>query len=148
MNPFNLKNALLARHAQHVVLIHFPIALFMAGVGFDFAASWTKRSALAAAAYYNLATATVFTPLVVATGFLAWHFQLQGQRFKGVLLEHLWLGIVSSLVIVASWNAHFRARRRETEPPGYRWVIEIAAVAIVGLTAHLGGFLSGVNGPS
>ena len=32
MHPFDIKAALLARHAQHVVLIHFPIALFIAGV--------------------------------------------------------------------------------------------------------------------
>src|SRR5947209_4088446 len=29
MNPFDLKTVLLAKHAQHVVLIHFPIALFI-----------------------------------------------------------------------------------------------------------------------
>jgi uncharacterized membrane protein len=38
VNPFNFREALLAKHAQHVVLIHFPIALFMAGGAFDFAA--------------------------------------------------------------------------------------------------------------
>ena len=27
VNPFDFKTALLAKHAQHVVLIHFPIAL-------------------------------------------------------------------------------------------------------------------------
>ena len=27
------KSVLLAKHAQHVVLIHFPIALFIVGVG-------------------------------------------------------------------------------------------------------------------
>ena len=32
MNPFDPKAALLAKHAQHVVLVHFPIALFMTGV--------------------------------------------------------------------------------------------------------------------
>ena len=36
LHPFDLKAALLAKHAQHVVLIHFPIALFIAGVAFDF----------------------------------------------------------------------------------------------------------------
>jgi hypothetical protein len=36
INPFDLKSALAAKHAQHVVLIHFPIALFIAGVAFDF----------------------------------------------------------------------------------------------------------------
>ena len=30
VNPFDTKSLLLARHAQHVVLIHFPIALFIA----------------------------------------------------------------------------------------------------------------------
>jgi uncharacterized membrane protein len=38
LHPFDLKAALLAKHAQHVVLIHFPIALFIAGVTFDFLA--------------------------------------------------------------------------------------------------------------
>ena len=32
VNPFDLKTALLAKHAQHVVLIHFPIALFITAV--------------------------------------------------------------------------------------------------------------------
>jgi len=35
VNPFDLKTVLLAKHAQHVVLIHFPIALFIAAVAFD-----------------------------------------------------------------------------------------------------------------
>ena len=33
INPFDIKSALLAKHAQHVVLIHFPIALFLRGRG-------------------------------------------------------------------------------------------------------------------
>ena len=47
MNPFDIRAALLAKHAQHVVLIHFPIALFLAGVALDFAGSWTRRKDLA-----------------------------------------------------------------------------------------------------
>ncbi len=39
MNPWDLRSALLAKHAQHVVLIHFPIALFLTGVLFDLLAS-------------------------------------------------------------------------------------------------------------
>jgi hypothetical protein len=31
VSPFNLKTALLAKHAQHVVLIHFPIGLYSCG---------------------------------------------------------------------------------------------------------------------
>jgi hypothetical protein len=35
LNPFELQTILLAKHAQHVALIHFPIALFIVGVLFD-----------------------------------------------------------------------------------------------------------------
>jgi uncharacterized membrane protein len=59
VNPFDLKSALLAKHAQHVVLIHFPVALFIAGAAFDWLAQWTKRRELADAAYYNLLAAAV-----------------------------------------------------------------------------------------
>ncbi len=35
INPFDPRTVFLARHVQHVVLIHFPIALFIAAVAFD-----------------------------------------------------------------------------------------------------------------
>jgi hypothetical protein len=54
VHPFDLKTVFLAKHAQHVVLIHFPIALFIAAVAFDLIAQWTKRQGLADTAYYNL----------------------------------------------------------------------------------------------
>jgi hypothetical protein len=73
-NPFDLKTALLAKHAQHVVLIHFPIGLFLAAIAFDLIALWTKRRGLADAAYYNLLAAAISTLPVVATGLLAWQF--------------------------------------------------------------------------
>jgi hypothetical protein len=38
MSPLDIRSAILAKHAQRVVLIQFPIALFLTGVGFDFAA--------------------------------------------------------------------------------------------------------------
>lgn len=41
INPFDLKSALLAKHAQHVVLVHFPIALFISSFVFDLLAIGT-----------------------------------------------------------------------------------------------------------
>ena len=147
LNPFDLKSVLLAKHAQHVVLIHFPIALFIAAVGFDLIAQWTKRRGLADAAYYNLFVAAISTLPVFATGILAWQFQLEGQKLKGILLLHLVLACVSSVVIWLVWGVHFRARRRAEALPSYRLAVEFLGVALVALTGHLGGFLSGVNGP-
>ena len=59
INPFDLKSALLAKHAQHVVLIHFPIALFISSVAFDLLAVWKNSRSLTRAAYYNLIAAAV-----------------------------------------------------------------------------------------
>jgi uncharacterized membrane protein len=147
VNPFDLKTALLAKHAQHVVLIHFPIALFLAAVAFDFIALWTKRRGLADAAYYNLLGAAISTIPVLATGILAWQFQLEGQKLKGILLLHLVLACVSTVLIWLVWWVHFHARRRTVYLPSYRLVLEVLAVALVAATGHLGGFLSGVNLP-
>ena len=91
-NPFDLRTVLLAKHAQHVVLVHFPIGLFIAAVAFDAAALWTKRRGLLEAAYYNLVLAAFSTIPVLLTGILAWQFALEGQRLKGTLLLHLALG--------------------------------------------------------
>jgi uncharacterized membrane protein len=147
MNPFDLKSVLLARHAQHVVLIHFPIALFIIGVLFDFLAQWTNQRLLAAAAYCNLLVAAIATIPVLITGIVAWQWELEGQRLKGILLMHLVLGCLSSLLIWIVWLIHVRTQRKQGAVlPGYRLPIEAVAVAIVMLTGHLGGFLSGMNG--
>jgi uncharacterized membrane protein len=147
VNPFDLKTALFAKHAQHVVLIHFPIALFITAVAFDLIAQWTKRRGVADAAYYNLLAAATSTLPVLGTGILAWQFQLDGQKLKGILLLHLVLACVSSVMVCLVWWVHFRARRRAEVLPSYRLALEILGVGIIALTGHLGAFLSGVNTP-
>jgi len=84
---------------------------------------------------------------VLATGILAWQFQLEGQKLKGILLMHLVLAGVSSVIIWLAWWLHFRAQRTSRASPGYRLPIELLGILVVALTSHLGGFLSGVNGP-
>jgi uncharacterized membrane protein len=162
-NVLDIRAALTAKHAQHVVLIHFPIALFLSGVVFDFAARWTKRTnskgtnskwkifdgtTLASAADVNLFAAAVSVLPVVVSGIMAWQWQLEGQRLRGVLLLHLVLGALSGALIgVIGW-IHFRAGRTPDRPlSDYRLPLEFIAALIVMLTGHLGGFLSGVNVP-
>lgn len=148
MHPFDIKSVIFAKHAQHVVLIHFPIALFIIGVLFDFLAYRTRRRVLAAAAYCNLFAAALATIPVLITGILAWQWELEGQRLKGILLIHLVFGVVSSVLIWIVWLIHLRTKRKQGAVlPGYRLPIEAVAVAIVAVTGHLGGFLTGVNGP-
>jgi uncharacterized membrane protein len=146
VNPFDIKTVVLAKHAQHVVLIHFPIALFIAGVLFDVVAYRTRRRGLAEAAYFNFLVAAISTVPVLATGILAWQFALEGQKLQGTLLEHLVLACVSTVMIWSVWWVHCSGRKRPEPLPSYRLAIEFLAFGIVALTAHLGGFLSGVNG--
>ena len=145
MNAFDPRTILFARHAQHVVLIHFPIAAFITAVGFDYLAHWTKRPHLAAAAYFNLHVAAASTVPVIVTGLGAWQWALEGQRLKGVLLQHLLLGAASAALIVVSCWIHWRQRRRGAVLPAYRLPVEGVGVLVVALTGHLGGVLAGVN---
>lgn len=147
MNPFDLKSVVLARHAQHVVLIHFPIALFLVSVACDFIAQWKRAAVFATVAYFNLTVAAFSSVPAVATGLVAWRWQLEGQRLKGTLLLHLVLGLASTALIWVVWWLHFRGRKPERALPFYRLPLEALAAAVVALTAHLGGFLSGVNAP-
>jgi uncharacterized membrane protein len=147
MHPFDLRQTLMEKHAQHVVLIHFPIALFIAGVGLDILACWSKRQALEFTAYMNLLLAAVLTLPAVATGLVAWQWALGGHRIKGILLLHMVFALASTGVIWIVWWIHFRARRQAgTTLPNYRLLLEFVAVVLLAITGHLGGFLSGVNG--
>jgi uncharacterized membrane protein len=146
MNPFALREMMLEKHAQHVVLIHFPIALFIAGVGMDVAAQWTKRETLGFAAYLNLLLAAVMVVPAVGSGLVAWQWALEGHRIRGILLLHMEFALGSAVVIWVVWWIHFRARRNgRTTPPNYRLVVELLGVGLLAIAGHLGGFLSGVN---
>jgi len=63
-----------------------------------------------------------------------------------LLLLQLITALSAALLVVASWWMHWRSRRPDTVSlPRYRIPVELLGVAIIALTAHLGGFLSGVN---
>jgi uncharacterized membrane protein len=146
MHPFDLRQMILEKHAQHVVLIHFPIALFIAGVALDCAAQWTKRHSLGFAAYTNLLLAAVMALPAVVTGLVAWQWALEGHRVRGILRLHMVFGLASTAVICVVWWIHFRARRRVGGIlPNYLLPLEFVGVALLAITGHLGGFLSGVN---
>lgn len=144
MNALDPRAILLAKHAQHIVLVHFPIAAFITAVGFDCVAQWTGQQRMAAAAYCNLLVAAVSTVPVIGTGLVAWQWALEGEPLKGVLLLHLALGTASSVVIGLSWWIHWR-RRGDAPLPAYRLAVEAIGVIAVALTGHLGGVLAGLN---
>ena len=147
MNPFDIHAAIFAKHAQHVVLIHFPIALCLTGVLFDVAATWLKRKDLAMVAFWNLTLAALAAVPAAITGVLAWQFELEGRHLKGILLMHLLAASASVVLIWAVWYSHLRQHRQSDDAPApsYRWALEAVGVLAITLTGYLGGILSGVN---
>lgn len=146
VNPFDLRTTLLAKHAQHVVLIHFPIALFITGVVFDVLSRGKRGSQLAVAAYLNLSAAAVTVLPAALTGVMAWQFVLEGKKLKGLLLLHLIAACMAAVLVFTSWLIHWRKRRANGPAlPAYRIPVELVGLAAIAVTAHLGGFLSGVN---
>jgi hypothetical protein len=63
-NPFDLRTVFFAKHAQHVVLIHFPIALFISVVVFDF----LSQALLDAAGYKLMRIIPTIAPQSVIEG--------------------------------------------------------------------------------
>jgi uncharacterized membrane protein len=60
-----------SQHSQHVVLVHFPIALFMTAAFFNLVVFSTKRLALPEAANYNFPAAAISTVPRLPRG--SWH---------------------------------------------------------------------------
>jgi uncharacterized membrane protein len=146
-NPFDLKAALLAGHAQHPVIIHFPIALFIASAVFELLAAWRKQPLLASVAYYNLLGAALTVPFAIATGLGAWRWQLEGAALKGNLMLHLICALSSaSLIFFLCWMRSRLRARGISLGAGYV-AVTLLALMMITLTGHLGGILSGVETP-
>jgi uncharacterized membrane protein len=146
-NPFDIRAALLAPHAQHPVIVHFPIALFIMSALFELLALWRKQPLFATVAYYNLLCAAISIPFTIATGLAAWQWQLEGAALKGNLRIHLGFAFATAAIILFLSCRRYWLRRNGQPPRvGYFTVTAIGLVMIT-ITGHLGGILSGVETP-
>ena len=123
-SPFDLKSALLAKHAQHVVLVHFPDRADDHGdrLRVDRGAGGLDRGPRRwpTAAYWNLTAAAATSVATVATGLLAWQWQLEGAPLQGTLLLHALFGGASAGGILLLWWLRFRQRRPAAAHPAWR----------------------------
>ena len=147
VNAFDLKAALLARHAQHPVIVHFPIALFIASAVFEVLAIWRKQPLFSMVGYYNLVAAALSLPFTIATGLGAWQLQLEGAPLKGNLQLHLICALTSAVLILGLCWKRWRLRRKDKRPPIPYFIVMTVALIMIALTGHLGGIVSGVEVP-
>ena len=147
VNAFDVKAAILARHAQHPVIVHFPIALFIASAIFEILAAWRKQPIFASVAYYNLLGAAISIPFTIATGLAAWRLQLEGATLKGNLRLHLVFAVTTAaIILILSWK-RFRLRINNESPRVAYFALMVLALVVITVTGHLGGILSGVETP-
>lgn len=146
LNPFDPKTALLAKHAQHVVLVHFPVALYLTGTFFDGLARIRRSASFSEVARWNFLSAAIMSVPTAVTGVLAWQWALEGQHLKGLLRLHLLLAIA---VVIGMWVTIYLRTRKTNGKDNRRLAgilaLEVVVCLVVAATAHLGGFLSGVN---
>ena len=146
-NPFDVKAALLQGHAQHPVIVHFPIALFIASAVFDILAIWRKQPVFSAVAYFNLLGAALTIPLAIATGLGAWRWQLEGARLKGNLQLHLICALTTGPIIFLLCWRRSRLRAKGDSPRAGYFAVMALGLMMITLTGHIGGILSGVETP-
>ena len=146
-NLFALRAWLLAPHAQHPVIVHFPIALFIMSAVFELFAIWRKQPLFASVAYYNLLAAAISIPFTIATGLAAWQWQLEGATLKGNLRLHLIFALTTATIILALFWKRSRLRSKAEKPSGAYFALMVLGLLMITLTGHLGGILSGVETP-
>lgn len=96
---------------------------------------------MAMAADVNFAGAAITILPAFLTGILAWRFALNGERIHGLLLLHVIAASTTAALVITCWWIRRNNRVRTVS----RYVFEIAGAILIAVTAHLGGFLSGVN---
>ncbi|HLW35373.1 MAG TPA: DUF2231 domain-containing protein [Chthoniobacterales bacterium] len=146
-NPFDIRAALLAPHAQHPVIVHFPIALFISSAVFEILAVWRKRPVFESVAYFNLLAAAISLPITIATGLAAWQWQLEGAALKGNLRLHLVFAIATAVMILFLFWGRRRLKVAGRSPHAGYFAMMALGLALIAITGHLGGILSGVESP-
>ncbi len=148
ISPFDVKTALFARNAQHPVIVHFPIGLFIISVLFDVLGTWKKNASLRIAATYNLVVAAFGGLFAVISGLIAWQWQFGGAELRGNLQLHLILGIVTTGLLFLLWGFRSRLMKKSTVPlTRLYFLLSIISLALISLTGHIGGILSEVVKP-
>lgn len=145
-NPFDLKTLLLPKHAQHPVIVHFPIALFIVSLFFDLLAVRLRSRPLATVGYYNLLVATVSAPFALISGLLAWQFAFGGMALKGNILYHLVLACVTTVFLFILIGIRRKSPSEGDPKLSAAYVIlGLLAFLAIAATGHLGGSLVGAG---
>jgi uncharacterized membrane protein len=129
---------LIPKNAFHPAIVHFPIALFIAGLFLDALGMWKKHKTLLLAGWYNLVLGAVSTLASIASGVTA--MSIMHLPFKGLIFNHLVLASIGTAIMWAM--VALRYKRHDKMSTGLRaayYVLATTGVILIAFSAHLGG---------
>ena len=130
--------SLIPKNGFHPAVVHFPIALFIAGLFLDAAGLIRRNRHLLISGWYNIVMAAVTSFGGIATGLLAMY--VQKIPFRGLILTHLILAGISvflMLIMIA-----LRVDKHEKMHLPSRIIYYILATlcfVLISYAGHLGG---------
>jgi uncharacterized membrane protein len=128
---------------SHVVLVHFPIALFLIAALGELLAAITKLAWLKGGSRFMLLAAAASGVVSAASGWAQAGSEHYSGALGSVLEWHRWAGTGSALLIGGCWLLREALERRPDWRAGlyaYPGLLALTAL-LVGLTGHLGGTL-------
>lgn len=126
-------------HPVHPMLVMFPVALLVTGTLFDVVDTVGGPDFLADVAYWNITVGLVGGLLAAAAGAFDLLAIPAGTRAKRVALTHAAANVAVILLFAAVWVVRLNAESRAAG--GALIAIEVVGVAILGISAWLGGEL-------
>jgi len=127
----------------HVLIVHFPIALLLAGALAALLGAARRSTGLAAAAHYCVNIAALMAPITALSGIERAEGYSPLPGLEQTLEWHRYGGITTAALAVVLAIIGWRARRSGAGSGAARaftWGLVLAAL-IVGLTGHFGGQL-------
>lgn len=122
----------------HPMLVHFPIALLLIGVGADFRAR--RRPGLTSVAAGLLVLGVIFGWIAGGAGFLAF-YTVPAHTDDAHTLMWWHLGLAVATLVVFSWVAVKRWRSRTTSATGGQLLLSSFGVLLLLATGYLGGVI-------
>ncbi|MGC4886415.1 DUF2231 domain-containing protein [Micromonospora sp. NBC_01392] len=126
-------------HPVHPMLVMFPVALLVTAVIFDVVDTVGGPDLLGEVAYWNITVGLIGGLLAAVAGAFDLLALPTGTRAKRVGLLHAGANIAVILLFAAVWAVRLNAESRNAG--GALIAIEVVAVAILGISAWLGGEL-------
>lgn len=131
---------MIPKNGFHPAIVHFPIALFIAGLVLDAIGMVMKDKTMLLAGWYNLILAAMSTIGGIGSGLLA--MTLKGYPFSGTFQQHVILAVISSVImwVLVAMRLH-RHEKMNVPIRVVYYILAFAALFLVSWAGHVGGDL-------